>query len=309
MLGGKANGNYNLEQISNNDFPVDYDAAGISNVILVDQNRKVSAVFGQYEVALGDFNLTAGARYEDYSDIGTHLSPRASLIYQINNTNSLKVLYGHAFRPPATGETGFENNVVLISNPDLKAELIDTFELNWVFQPATWWSQIGCYRSTVTDGIVLYTKPETGSTRYYRNSSEALVMSGCELEMIKPVTQHTELRLGGAQQFELDETYNNLSKNQVSASLSSHRNNWEFNLNYFYFGAIDYVTTDNVHHEAGAYGITGAKVSYHLSDNSSINFTGSNILNRQYNTPARTFAAGLPERDRQLSISFELTDF
>lgn len=311
MLGGDVVSNYNLEQLANNNFPVDYNPSGITTDLLTDQNRTVSALFGQYENHWGAWHLTTGARYEDYADIGSHLSPRASLVYRVNPQNSLKFLYGHAFRPPTTAETGFSNNSVLISNPDLKPEIIDTYEVNWVFQPATWWAQAGVYRSTVSDGIVLYTKPETGSTRYYRNNTQRLVMSGGEIEIIRPLWSNSELRIGGSQQFEMDEEYNNLSKNQLTANLNHQFKQWHFNLNYYYFGEIDYVTSDGLHHTAGAYGITGAKIRYALSANSNISLSGSNILNRQYTTPARTsaFAAGLPERDRQLTLNFEISNF
>jgi len=102
-----------------NDFPgpVD-DSQDRSSVSLVLQD--------EYQVA-ASLTLTTGLRYDDYEDIGSHLSPRIALVWRKSNRHIFKTQFAHAFTPPSLLETGGS----LKSSID--PETNDTLEFGHIF--------------------------------------------------------------------------------------------------------------------------------------------------------------------------------
>ena len=78
-----------------------------------------------------EWELTAGIRYDRYSDFGSTTNPRAALVWQPNRDFTTKFLYGRAFRAPAFNELYITSNPVQSGNPHLEPEAIDTWE--WAF--------------------------------------------------------------------------------------------------------------------------------------------------------------------------------
>jgi len=77
------------------------------------------------------WELTAGIRYDDFSDFGNTTNPRFALVWKTTPTLTSKFLYGSAFRAPYFLELGFNNPLLGIGNSGLQAETIDTYELAW----------------------------------------------------------------------------------------------------------------------------------------------------------------------------------
>jgi outer membrane receptor for ferrienterochelin and colicins len=77
--------------------------------------------------------LTAGVRYDWYSDIGQSVNPRAAIVFATPFQSSLKVMYGRAFRAPSWVEL-FEQPVqsVPIGDPNNQAEIVNTVEAGYV---------------------------------------------------------------------------------------------------------------------------------------------------------------------------------
>lgn len=76
-----------------------------------------------------NWELTAGLRYDRYSDFGGAMNPRFALVWQPLPQMSAKLLYGRAFRAPSFIELYTQSNLVALGNPNLDAETIDTTEL------------------------------------------------------------------------------------------------------------------------------------------------------------------------------------
>jgi outer membrane receptor for ferrienterochelin and colicins len=97
----------------------DYTAFG-SIFVAQPGSSKIWAVYAQDEFAiLYHLTLSAGLRYDHYSNFGGSANPRLGLIYHLFHTNTLKMLYGTAFRAPEPFEltpdygSFFENNTLL----------------------------------------------------------------------------------------------------------------------------------------------------------------------------------------------------
>lgn len=101
-----------------------------------EKNRSDAYLFGQDEWQVAnDWSLTGGLRYDDYSDFGQTINPRAALVWQMDYNLTSKLLYGRAFRAPSFAELYNQNNPVSLGNSDLKPETINTLELAFDYQP------------------------------------------------------------------------------------------------------------------------------------------------------------------------------
>jgi len=81
------------------------------------------------------WELTAGARYDKYSDFGTSVNPRLALVWSATPELTSKLLYGKAFRAPAFQEQYLQNNPTALGNINVKPEKIDTVELAFDYKP------------------------------------------------------------------------------------------------------------------------------------------------------------------------------
>lgn len=95
-----------------------------------EETRKVTYLFIQDEWKLiRDWSLTAGVRYDHYSDFGDTVNPRFALVWDTTYNLTTKLLYGRAFRAPSFAEQFNINNPIAIGNDNLDPEIINTYEL------------------------------------------------------------------------------------------------------------------------------------------------------------------------------------
>lgn len=101
-----------------------------------EKTRTIRYAFLQNIWALNDdWNLTAGFRYDNYSDFGDTLNPRLALVWRVNDRFTSKLLYGRAFRPPSFQEL-YAHTAFSQPNPDLDPEKSETLELILSYIPS-----------------------------------------------------------------------------------------------------------------------------------------------------------------------------
>ncbi|MDF0750177.1 TonB-dependent receptor [Marinobacter sp. 71-i] len=99
-------------------------------VWMPEEDRTNYYMFVQDEWKLAqNWQLVSGVRFDDYSDFGSTINPRAALIWATTDTITTKLLYGRAFRAPSLNELYVSNNPVFTGNDELDAETIDTYEI------------------------------------------------------------------------------------------------------------------------------------------------------------------------------------
>jgi outer membrane receptor for ferrienterochelin and colicins len=112
------------------------DVTGTDYIFAQDRSRVVRYLSLQDEWRAGrDWELTAGVRYDSYSDFGDTTNPRLALVWATDYNLTSKLLYGRAFRAPSMTELYFENNPTVIGNPNLEPEQIDMVELAFDYRP------------------------------------------------------------------------------------------------------------------------------------------------------------------------------
>ncbi len=113
-------------------WQLNYNADPFS--VLVDDDRRPLrwALFAQQELrpypALG---LTAGVRYDAYESFGKTVNPRLAAVYRLGSKDTLKLLYGSAFRAPTPYEMFWADFATAKPNPNLQPEQIRTHEVRW----------------------------------------------------------------------------------------------------------------------------------------------------------------------------------
>lgn len=103
-----------------------------ADLLFGDKKRNIASFLmdGKTHFLGGKYILRYGFRYDDYSDFGSYLTPRLGLIKLIDQTSSVKLLYGNAFRAPTGNELYGAPRIT--GNSNLKPEEIDTYELVYI---------------------------------------------------------------------------------------------------------------------------------------------------------------------------------
>jgi outer membrane receptor for ferrienterochelin and colicins len=125
---------------------------GVADAPLLDNTAQtVYYLLAQDEWSITrDLILTAGGRYDHYSELGGTFNPRASLVWNESAKSVVKLLYGRAFRTPTIIETESNGTYAPLGNPELKPVTLDMLELafNRRFLRGTWQASVFGYEQS-----------------------------------------------------------------------------------------------------------------------------------------------------------------
>ena len=138
-----------------------------------------------------NWELTAGVRYDSYSDFGDTVNPRAALVWEPRSDLVTKLLYGRAFRPPSFAEKYAKSNPVQLGNNDIEPETIDTYELAFDYQPVKAMKVTANLFYYEIDGLIEYL-PIGGGVFQAENARDQ-EGRGFELEMDWQITDAVRL--------------------------------------------------------------------------------------------------------------------
>ena len=172
--------------------------------ISVDYVRRVPFAYVQDEWLLAPrWTLTFGARLDDYSDVGTEVSPRVVLVWTPAPAWTAKLLYGAGFRAPWVSELENLGVPIYRPHPSLRPERLRTAELFVGYRPSPDLDVgLNLYRHETADQIRqqdrgLYIEPENVGDQ---------VGEGAELQAEWRITDQWSLGGWYAYQYNTDET-------------------------------------------------------------------------------------------------------
>jgi outer membrane cobalamin receptor len=176
----------------------------------------------------GDWELTSGVRYDDYSDFGSTTNPRLALVWSTRHNLTTKFLFGKAFRAPAFVDTRNQNNPVALGNPDLRPEEIETFEVAFDYRP-NHTTRIGLNLFTHNwDNIIdLYPDPPPATTKTVQNLGEQKG-EGFEFEVESDLSQKFSVTGNLAYQNSTNQNTNSTAADAPRRQMYV-RGNWKFN--------------------------------------------------------------------------------
>ena len=305
MIRGISSGNYDIEQLSNFQLPVDY-YGNFSNPTRITPNVRadISSLYAQLQK---QFNSTweaiAGGRYDYYSQIGGHFSPRLGLIAHASPQDSFKLLYGEAFRAPVTIERYSSNTSTFVGNPDLQPETVTTWELIWLRKMGASHLELNYFYNEFSDAISLQS---TGFGREYINSSQRTHSDGVELEWFSYLSDSVQLRASVTRLLNTPDTFYQESHTLFSAALSYDDDTWYGSLTTQYRSSRKTVgQSDGSLEQLKPYWLFAGKVGYRWTAALETYGEIRNALDEEYYTPAATYLSpGVPNRGRELRIGF-----
>lgn len=195
------------------------------NNVSPDATREVGSLYLNDKYTLNSqLDISAGLRYDNYSDFGSALSPTIGLVYKIASHWRVKGLYSKAFRAPSWVE--------LDSNSDLEAEKSSSIESGVIYKNnKNTTVRLNAYVTTVNN---LITKP---SNTYIQNSYADFI--GGEFEYIFLPNNSLELNLFGSYVKAKDSEGNDLS--DIANELLTFTTLYQFNSGFSLNGLVKYV--------------------------------------------------------------------
>jgi iron complex outermembrane receptor protein len=105
----------------------------------------------QDAISLGNrFTLTLGLRYDDYDDVGEHLTPRIAGVFQAAEHHVLKAQYSEGFRAPTFWELYRTGS----ANENLDFEVIKTLEFSYIYRRPRQVARLTLYHSKIDNGLL-----------------------------------------------------------------------------------------------------------------------------------------------------------
>ena len=270
-------------------------------------NRSIWSLVAQDEWQFADdWQLTAGIRYDDYSDFGGTVNPRVALVWDINEQVTSKLLYGKAFRAPNFQEQRIRNNPVVQGNKDLNPESIHTYEWALDYRPiSSLRTAVNLYYYQINNLISAVPDPSTG-INIYQNSGNQNGF-GSEFEWSWQVTEQWNVRGNYAWQHAINEQTNHpvtgVPEHHVYAAFQwQFMPNWQFQPQINWIGGRTSLPIDNrklSDYETIDFTLRGKKLFGHLNLAASLR----NAFDTNYYEPA---ALQLPQNLPMPGRSFYL---
>ncbi len=269
-----------------------------------EKDRKIHYLFLQDVWTItDDWELTAGLRYDHYSDFGDTLNPRVALVWQSTDRLTSKFLYGQAFRAPNYQELFAETSFTL-PNADLEPEHSETIELGFSYA-ATKDLNLGLNIYHLHEHDIIRAITVGGlSKRQYRNTGEHRI-NGIELEARWQATD--DLRFSGNYSYRdsEDNVYRSIDSPNEEAYLRADwrfRQDWHLNVQANWVGerrrsdtdsrppVDDYIVADATMRYSGLKNWEFAASVRNLLDEDAREYIGSSVPN-DLPMPERSFYA------------------
>jgi outer membrane receptor protein involved in Fe transport len=133
----------------------------VLSLLARNKHRDVAGLLIQDRVDLSEkLSMTAGARYDSYSDLSSRVTPRLSFVWRATEHHILKAQYTEGFRPPTFFELYTPPAPVVV--PRYPWEVNATTEVNYVYRDTGRVARVTLFRSDISNmlrpGGVFFTK-------------------------------------------------------------------------------------------------------------------------------------------------------
>ncbi len=273
-----------------------------------EDGRIINGLFGQYQTNLAEhLALTLGLRRDAYSDFGSHLSPRAGLVQQLGEKDTLKLMYSEAFRAPSRIETSVINSSAYEKNPDLRPETAKTTELVWLRLMRAGYVSSTLFNTEVDRAIVETVTPQL--KRSWGNSHQSL--AGIEIEWQNNWSEHLQSRVAITDLINPVGFVQSESHHVLSGSLSYEKNQWTCSLLANYQSAkrdpneqdVPANITTTEYTDFGGRTLYSAHLSYLMNSQVRLYLHVDNLFDKHYLLPANRPAnfVGVPGAGRTVN--------
>lgn len=296
--------NYDFREFVDNDYPITYYGNFDQKTrIGHEASRKISGLYSQLLYNLTeDTRLIGGLRYDHYESVGDNFSPRLGLVHNIDKHQTIKIQYGEAFRAPSFNETGIMYNPVLVGNPQLENETVETLEFIWMGT----WNKVNLganiyrnrYENPIETGLL-------GTVRTYVNGDDQENW-GYGFRVDWQVSDQWMLRAHHSSLRDLPDAYFREADEIAAITLNYQRGSWNWSLSNVYNGPKQYLFSTTERSTLESIWLTHSQLRYQLNRSTSVSLAAKNLFDKEYSTPAQGTGLidGVPNRGRELSLTW-----
>jgi len=299
--------NYDLTALVNGYFPIDYygELSPISPTQLQSE-RKVLGLYSQYQQQWGQStHLTVGLRYDDFSEIGSHLSPRFGLVREFGEHHSIKLLFGEAFRAPTESELNLVNNPRVLGNLALQPETAQSWDLIWLGQWHDRGLSLGYFETHFFNSIVLV--PGEVGTLQYKNVNGDEHSRGLEFEISQQLGEQWILRATYTHMMEKPDYAFREAADLASTTLNYQNGKLNVNLGAYYFDEREMLTPENQLLTLSEDWQLFSKIQYQVSEAWKVFIQVKNPLGTTRRTPPfdNDLMEAIPSRGEEILLGFD----
>ena len=270
--------------------------------------RNILSVYTQVEFQPWQKNyVTIGLRYDNFNDIDNHFSPRLAWVITPSADQSIKFLYGHAFRAPTAAELNLQNTFFL-GNPELEPEVVNTYELIWQTKQNLFDISVSYFENHFTDAIIR--KYNTNHSLQYLNQNQDPV-KGVEFELSHQLTQNTLVRVNASHFITLPDASFRESEQLFSFIVNHQIDRWNINLAASWYDESAMIINNNAPQleTLDDYWLVYAKIHYQFNHVLSAYAQVKNALDDDYLTPpeSESLPNGISNRSREVMFGISYT--
>jgi len=272
-----------------------------------------------------DIDIVLGARVDNYSDIGTHYSSRAGLVYRANDKLIWKLLYGSAFRAPTFTEAYTKGHIFYRGGDEnLSPEKTDTYETALIYLPDLHNKfSINLFYSKLYNVIDL--EEFKGTYPGYQNMKDR-ISKGAEFEYFFRTETAHDLYVNASyveaeytipaddySSLEIDQSMPDISKLMLKAMYIYHpTNKLSFGTTWQYYSQttetkLAWIADDpDIDPTVDQQQIVDETITYKFSNFSDLRLTVKNIFNEEVRLPSYyyTVNGGIVREGRNYFLSF-----
>lgn len=295
------------------------DVSDTPEVFIPEEKRENNYLFLQDVFQISqNWMLTAGLRYDDYTDFGSTLNPRMALVWSTSSKLTTKLLLGRAFRAPAFAETIIVNNPAALGNPNLVPEVIESYELAFNYIASDVMElDFNIFRYNISDFVTF--AADAGSTTLTAQNDGGRTGLGLESAMHYRASDNWLITAN----YSFVKAEDKLTEHDVGA-YPSHmayiRANWFSNSNWQGHGQLHYVgerkrAYGDIRSSVASYMSVDLGLTYEFDNiNTDVELLANNVFNVDVREPSLgTFDMGLtpvnipydiPQAGRSVYLSF-----
>jgi outer membrane receptor for ferrienterochelin and colicin len=254
-----------------------------------------------------DFYLTTGLRYDYYSDVSVGFSPRASLVWNVNNNLTTKLLYSRSFRPPSF----LEKNLPAVEDNAIKSETMNTveFQIENKWSPAfttsgnVYWFELENLITSVSDSSLTSAVSVSPNPVAFTNADK---INGIGLETEGRYVFYDDL------DFSLNYSYHSVSNSNQTGLLPEHMIkaliNWEFSKGWVVGTQLNWIgerrrPTNDPRPNLSGYFIAGLTLSTKIAKPLEFTLRANNIFGSNAKEPSlnpNLLPGDVPLNDRSI---------
>ncbi|MBL4908504.1 MAG: TonB-dependent receptor [Alteromonadaceae bacterium] len=253
--------------------------------VIENKTRIISSAYLQTKWQINTkLSLTTGLRYDGYNDVNNALMPRLTSIYNIDKNQTIKLLYGQAYRVPSLGDLYDDESGLTAGNRNLKASEIKTFEFSYLktlsklqlIATAFANNQINLigFKSNDTGGVSL---GNVAKNHAKGTELEFIYQTNKNIRTTLAITHlwHNSTDLGLSTGLPMSERI--APKTYLNFSTQYNYQNWSFNLNGNWRSAVDVLP-------GGGLWLLNSNIVLKSNQQHSFGFKINNIMNVKYLT-------------------------